>query len=135
MNSDQKILAELLQRGLRATLIRLAIIKILQRSLTPCSTQELLSLLGRQPHKTTIYRETEALVHAGLLRGVDAGDGIRRYESAARGHHHHAICTSCRSITDLPATDCIHELRRARRTGFFVQDHDVQLFGLCANCK
>ena len=135
MENSNNVITELRRRGLRATPVRLAIIKILQRSSAPLSTQQLLSSLSGQPHKTTIYRETEALVHAGLLRGVDAGDGIRRYESAARGHHHHAICTSCRSITDLPATDCIHELRRARRTGFFVQDHDVQLFGLCANCK
>lgn len=135
MNSDQKILAELRQQGLRATPVRLAVMKTLHHSATPLSTQQLLSLLSDRPHKTTIYRETETLARTGLLRSIDVGDGIRRYESTARDHHHHAICTNCYSIAELAAADCSHELRGARQAGFLVQDHDVQILGLCASCK
>lgn len=135
MTGNKKVIADLRTRGMRATPIRLSIISMLRRSTTPLSTRQILATLSGQPHKTTVYRETETLTRAGLLRGIDAGDGIKRYESTAREHHHHVICTKCRSIADLPATDCMHELRRARRTGFFVKDHDVQIFGLCANCK
>ena len=135
MKNNEKVAITLRNRGLRTTPFRLAIIKAMSRIPSPLSPQQLLSLLEGRPHKTTIYRETETLVRAGLLRSVDAGDGIRRYESATRKHHHHAICTNCRSIKEIPASSCLQELRSARRIGFSIQDHDVQVFGLCPNCK
>jgi Fe2+ or Zn2+ uptake regulation protein len=135
MTGNKKVISDLRTRGMRTTPIRLSIISILQRSTAPLSTQQLLATLSGHPHKTTVYRETETLARAGLLRSIDIGDGIKRYESTTREHHHHVICTSCRSIKEIPASSCLQELRSARRIGFSVQDHDVQIFGLCANCK
>ena len=57
------------------------------------------------------------------------------------GHHHHLICTTCSRIDDFAISiDDEHELlkalgRRAKRAGFVVSGHRLDLVGTCANCN
>ena len=85
----------------------------------------------------TVYRTMKLLVESGLASARQFGDGQTRYEpSAGRGHHDHLICTSCGTIVEF-ANEKIETLQElvARRHGFEVQSHKLELYGRCERCR
>ena len=89
------------------------------------------------PGLTTVYRSLESLVGAGLVQGVDLGDGERRYELITPGeHHHHLICDHCRQSVHLDQC-VIEDIESSIRTayGFDVRSHVLEIFGVCKNCR
>jgi Fur family transcriptional regulator, ferric uptake regulator len=65
------------------------------------------------------------------------GDGQTRYEAAAgRPHHDHLICTVCGEIVEF-ANERIESLQElvAKRHGFEVESHRLELYGRCAKCR
>jgi Fur family ferric uptake transcriptional regulator len=85
----------------------------------------------------TVYRTMKLLVDCGLASARQFGDGQTRYESSAgRAHHDHLICTSCGAIVEF-ANEQIEALqeRVARRHGFEVHRHKLELYGRCGRCR
>lgn len=85
----------------------------------------------------TVYRTLRLLKEAGLATGMSFGDGFARYEPPSkRGHHDHLICRGCGRIVEFE-NNRIEELQRevARRHGFLVTDHRMELYGLCGACR
>jgi len=92
----------------------------------------------RDPHVSlaTVYRTMKLLSECGLAAPRQFGDGQTRYEAAAgRQHHDHLICTACGEIVEF-ADDRIEELQAlvARRHGFEVERHKLELYGRCERC-
>jgi Fe2+ or Zn2+ uptake regulation protein len=51
-------------------------------------------------------------------------------------HHHHVVCSHCgrsRDIDDAGLRRVVRDI--ARRTGFRIDDHRLELFGLCPDCQ
>ncbi len=86
---------------------------------------------------TTIYRTMKLLSDAGLAREVDLGDGMTRYEHLYNHKHHdHMICTECgRSIEFFNAQIEALQDAASEKLGFRVQDHRLQIYGLCGSCR
>ena len=85
----------------------------------------------------TVYRTMKLLVECGLASARQFGDGQTRYEpSAGRAHHDHLICTGCGDIIEF-ANERIESLQEtvARRHGFEVESHKLELYGRCARCR
>ncbi|MGC3998455.1 MAG: Fur family transcriptional regulator [Anaeromyxobacter sp.] len=85
----------------------------------------------------TVYRTMKLLAEGGLAVARQFGDGQTRYEVAAgRAHHDHLICTACAAIVEF-ADDEIEALQAAvaRRHGFLVERHRLELYGRCAQCS
>jgi Fur family transcriptional regulator, ferric uptake regulator len=85
----------------------------------------------------TVYRTMKLLVESGLATARHFGDGQTRYEPAMRRHHHdHLICTTCGAIVEFES-ERIEELqdRVARRHGFEVEHHRLEIYGRCARCR
>ena len=85
----------------------------------------------------TVYRTMKLLAECGLATARQFGDGQTRYEPAAgRAHHDHLICTLCGEIVEF-ANERIETLQAlvARRHGFEVESHRLELYGRCARCK
>ena len=85
----------------------------------------------------TVYRTMKLLSESGLAHARNFGDGQTRYEAAiGREHHDHLICTSCQTIIEFE-NDQIERLQEAvaRRHGFKVISHKMELYGLCKNCQ
>ena len=132
------IARELRSTQLRVTTVRVALLKMLRNSSTPRSVAELLGSLRRQaPNKTTLYRELETLIAAGLVREVQLGERQKRYEAADRPHHHHIVCVDCGKTDDVFVDQDIERHARAvsRATHFKVLDHSLEFSGLCADCN
>jgi Fur family ferric uptake transcriptional regulator len=85
----------------------------------------------------TVYRTMKLLADCGLAVPRQFGGGQTRYEAAgARGHHDHLICTGCGEIVEF-ANEKIETLQSlvARRHGFEVESHKLELYGRCARCR
>jgi Fur family ferric uptake transcriptional regulator len=86
---------------------------------------------------TTVYRTLKLLNEAGLATSKNFGDGYARFESAAQQEHHdHLICTGCGKIVEF-VNDQIERLQEdiAKRHGFRVTDHTLDIYGLCRDCN
>ncbi|MBX5482170.1 MAG: transcriptional repressor [Myxococcaceae bacterium] len=85
----------------------------------------------------TVYRTMKLLADCGLAHPRNFGDGQTRYEAAVGRHHHdHLICTRCGLIVEFE-NDRIEALQDAvaRKHGFTVVSHKMELYGLCRNCQ
>jgi Fur family ferric uptake transcriptional regulator len=86
----------------------------------------------------TVYRTMKLLADCGVaVPRQFGGDGQTRYEAAAgRPHHDHLICTSCGEIVEF-ANERIESLQElvAKRHGFEVESHRLELYGRCARCR
>jgi len=134
-------LAEYLSKqGLKATRQRDKVLEVFIASKQHLSAEELYVLV----HKAhpgigfaTVYRTLKLLSQAGLAAEGRFEDGIARYEyTASRAHHDHLICTRCGLIVEFE-NEQIEQLQKAvaQRNGFLVQNHKLELYGLCNGCK
>ncbi len=87
--------------------------------------------------QATVYRTLKLLAEAGLAREMMMPDGHTRYEHQLAGEHHdHLVCTSCGAIIEFE-DETIEQLQRdiAKRHGFTLTAHRMQLCGLCPACS
>jgi Fur family transcriptional regulator, ferric uptake regulator len=117
---------------------RQAILKILRKQSHPLTTKEILSETDKID-LATIYRAMHLLEKMQMVKRIDFGDGVARFELAGEGddnHHHHLICTKCGSI--IAIEECIlHEIesRLAAAHNFSSVSHKLEFFGICSRCQ
>jgi Fur family transcriptional regulator, ferric uptake regulator len=126
--------------GLRATGARLTVLRVLSGRSAPASHPEVAqALAGDGWDRATLYRNLVDLTRVGLLRRVDHGDHVWRFELAeAGGHrdedHPHFLCTVCGDLACLPGVDLSvpggADLPEAVRAGHVA----IQLRGTCDHC-
>jgi Fur family transcriptional regulator, peroxide stress response regulator len=83
----------------------------------------------------TIYRNLRLLKEAGYIQKVDLSSEQGRFDGNT-GDHYHLRCKKCGLIIDLdePVRRSI-EARVARKTGFKVTGHRLEVMGLCPECQ
>jgi Fur family ferric uptake transcriptional regulator len=132
------ILDNLKERGHRLTPQRVMIVNILEESEGHISAEEIYSRLhDRYPYTniSTVYRTLELLKELGLATQTDLGEGIVRYHSQEKGHHHHLICKSCGRVEDLPES-ALFPLRDSllKEYKFKAELRHMAIFGYCQKC-
>lgn len=83
----------------------------------------------------TVYRTLEALCRVGAAATRPGRGGESAYLFCGGDHHHHAVCTKCGSVADVPCRSTAgieRSLRAALR--FRLTKHQMEFFGLCARC-
>lgn len=82
-----------------------------------------------------VYDALRALTEAGLVRRIEPAGSPTRYETRVGDNHHHLVCRSCGSVTDV---DCAvgHApcLEPASAAGYQVDEAEVVYWGLCPGC-
>jgi Fur family transcriptional regulator, ferric uptake regulator len=132
--------AYLARRGLKHSRQRERVAEIFFGLRGHVSVDELLAHARRDDRRVslaTVYRTMKLLAECGLAAAREFGDGQTRYEVAAgRAHHDHLICTRCGEIVEF-ANEQIEALQAAvaRRHGFEVERHRLELYGRCARCR
>lgn len=83
----------------------------------------------------TIYRTLAVLKSAGLVRELEYGSSLSRYEVADEPHYN-IVCTTCGQIRNipLPLFDDLNG-RVASQTAYEVHDHRLEFAGLCPRCQ
>jgi len=83
----------------------------------------------------TIYKNLHLFIESGMLGEVSLHHGSLRVETNLSPHHH-VVCRSCRSITDMQEKD-FHLAWKDNRIpdGFQVERASIEVLGLCAECQ
>ncbi len=84
---------------------------------------------------STVYRTMKLLCEAGLVHERHFRNGEALYENVAE-HHDHCICNVCGKIIEFE-NERIEELQEAvaRKFGFRLDSHKMELYGVCADCQ
>jgi Fur family ferric uptake transcriptional regulator len=86
---------------------------------------------------TTVYRTVALLVELGVVRRVHRSNGCHGYVATSPGHRHHIICQECGRTAEFLGSEDLTELvsQVEQSTDYRVDDHLLQLFGLCPECQ
>ena len=83
----------------------------------------------------TVYRNLRLLAQSGEIRQLDIAGSLSRFDGNSDNHYHFR-CEKCGRLFDLDEpVDCSIEDRVARKTGFKVTTHHLELIGLCPDCQ
>lgn len=115
-----------------------AILSALHSASGPVPVSDILRKLASRKvviDKVTVYRKLELLLSLGVIQEVLLSGEKKYYELTGR-HHHHLVCLSCERVTDWIPDESVlkREECRLKRTGFQVQYHSLELFGVCKQC-
>ncbi len=132
-------LDELQDNGYRTTGSRRAVIEVLANSERALNPTEVYDLARKQYDSlglVTVYRTLAKLEELDLIQQVHQPDGCEAYIAAVPGHQHLLICQGC-GRTEYFRGDNLDPLmeRVGIESGFLIQDHWLQLFGLCSACR
>jgi Fur family ferric uptake transcriptional regulator len=86
--------------------------------------------------RATLFRALDLLAELGVLERLDLPTGEHAYVPCAPKHHHHLVCSRCGRTTeveDLGVAAAVDEI--ARRSGYRIDSHRLELFGLCRHCQ
>ena len=124
--------------AVRLTRQRAAIYTALAATTSHPSVDELYRIVKRrQPmiSRNTVYYTLGVLRNAGLVREVNVGHDMARYDGNV-SLHHHLICLGCGSIVDVMDDELNRlQLSSAQAKGFDVLRHRVEFYGYCVSCQ
>jgi Fur family peroxide stress response transcriptional regulator len=138
-NRLEAMLGRLKDRGMRITPQRLEVLRILAWSEGHPSVEDIHQQVTKVFPTTslaTTYKTVALLKELDEVLELGFGDGSNRYDGHKPYPHPHVICTRCKKILDPDLsmlTDMAEEV--ARETGFRIQTHRLDFFGLCPQCQ
>jgi Fur family transcriptional regulator, ferric uptake regulator len=86
--------------------------------------------------RATVFRTLEVLEDLGAVERLDLPSGEHAYVGCEPAHHHHVVCSGCGrtdEIDDAGLRQVVADI--AQRTGYRVDDHRLEIFGLCPACQ
>lgn len=134
--SADAILSRLERLGYRDTTPRRAVVEAVCQQPGSFTAQQIADeLLPTGVGRATVFRAIAVLQELGFLSRLHVGEECHRYTLCDESHHHHMVCTTCGQV--FPFEACSVELATAdiaRRQGFSVKGHSLDIFGECAAC-
>jgi Fur family ferric uptake transcriptional regulator len=85
----------------------------------------------------TVYRTIKLLKESGVSREIKLDDGITRYEHLYNhAHHDHLICSECGKLIEVldPEIEKL-QTKLAKKHGFKIKSHKLEIYGTCKNCR
>lgn len=138
--------ADLLRtNSLRVTRQRMAVLTVLRHATGHVTASEVYERAQREApeawgslNPSTVYRTLTQLRDLGLVSQTDLGTGERTYTwraGEAEERHHHAVCTRCGAVAELPhaVLEDLSERIRAE-LGFRAELDHWAVYGECAVC-
>ena len=133
---------ELKSSGLKATLPRIKILEVFQktrlRHMTAEDVYKVLLADGSDVGLATVYRVLMQFEQAGILSRNHFETGKSVFELNEGQHHDHLVCMDCGRVEEF--FDAEIEKRQkavAHARGFELQEHALSLYGACTkkNCE
>lgn len=124
----------------KSTRQRAAVSDALGRAGAFKSAQELYESIRADGHQiglTTVYRTLQALLDAGEVDSVRRADGESMYRRCGtEEHHHHLVCRGCGWSVEIENDEVERwASKAAHKYGFSDVSHDVEVFGICTECR
>jgi Fe2+ or Zn2+ uptake regulation protein len=86
--------------------------------------------------RATLFRALDLLTELRVVERLDLPTGEHAYVPCAPAHHHHVICSRCGRTTEVEdsgVAEAVAEI--ARRSGYRIDTHRLEMFGLCRHCQ
>lgn len=132
-------LSALQEHGYRLTGARRAVVEVVAatpRALTPLEVFAAARLSDPALGLVTVYRTLEKLEELQLIQRVHQPQGCQAFIPAGQGHQHLLLCQKCGRALFFEGDDLEPLFTSlAQRTGYSIQEHWLQLFGLCQTCR
>jgi Fur family ferric uptake transcriptional regulator len=133
---------ELKSSGLKATLPRIKILEVFQRTarrhMTAEDVYKALLSEGADIGLATVYRVLMQFEQAGLLSRSNFESGKAVFELNEGQHHDHLVCLTCGRVEEFFDPE-IEQRQRviATNRGFELQEHSLALYARCvkADCQ
>ena len=131
---------DLRSAGLKVTLPRLKILKLLeasdQRHLSAEDLYKELLESGEDIGLATVYRVLTQFEEAGLVNRHRFEGGQSVFELDHGHHHDHMVCVKCGRVDEF-VDDVIEERQRsiAERLDYEMTDHSLYIYGICPVCR
>ncbi len=138
--NDNPYKAILINKAVKNTKHREAILEILEKSDKPLTAEEIFLMLksdGGTTCLSTVYRTIEMFDDKGLvLKSNSVSDGKARFELNNMEHKHHVVCVACHKIIvidECPFSEFEKKLKN--KINFDVTGHKFEIYGHCNECK
>lgn len=129
----------------RYTSQRRLIVTVLSASDRPLMIQQMLkrsSSTKKVLAQSSLYRNLVVLEDVGVVQRIFSTDDVARYElnDDILGHHHHLVCSKCGDIRDVRIPESLESsldstlAKIAKRSGFKLEQHRLDLIGRCGKC-
>jgi Fur family transcriptional regulator, ferric uptake regulator len=123
----------------RLTTQRRSIMRQLAATKKYVTAQELHARLSRVAPGiglATVYRTLEMLRAMGFVASRSRASGETAYLYCGGDHHHHAVCTRCGRVDDVPCRS-MPKFERMLSSGlrFRLTEHELEFYGVCARCS
>ena len=86
--------------------------------------------------RATVFRTLDVLADLHAVERLDLPTGEHAYVACEPAHHHHVVCSSCgasRDVDDAGWRSVVRDIEK--KTGYRIDDHRLELFGVCADCR
>jgi Fur family ferric uptake transcriptional regulator len=127
--------------GYRLTAPRRALAELIAGRRGHFTAEELLGESRRRRlglTRATVFRSLDVLADLELVERLDLPSGDHAFVACqpAQQHHHHIVCSSCGRSTEVADNGFdVVAASIARSTGYRVDLHRLELFGLCPSCR
>ena len=123
---------ELKSSGLKATLPRIKILEVFQRTAQRHMTAEDVYKALLQVGLATVYRVLMQFEQAELLSRSHFESGKSVFELNEGQHHDHLVCLTCGRVEEFFDAEIEQRQRAvAAARGFELQDHALSLYAVC----
>lgn len=137
--TNQTWLTQLKQNGYRLTEARRAVVHAIagsRRALTPLEVFDLARRRYPALGLVSVYRTLEKLEQLHLIQRVHQPAGCQAFIAARSGHQHLLLCQRCGKVMFFEGDDLNSLIASiSDRTGYRIDEHWLQLFGLCEGCR
>ncbi len=85
--------------------------------------------------RATLFRALDLLIELGVVERLDLPSGEHAYVPCAPAHHHHVVCSRCGRTAEVDDAGLLGAVREIeRQSGFRIDAHRLEMFGLCRHC-
>lgn len=86
--------------------------------------------------RATVFRSLEVLAELGVVERLDLPSGGHAFVACESAHHHHVVCSRCGRSSDVADSGLAAIIADVgRRSGYRIESHRLELFGLCPSCQ
>ena len=139
MVNVQPLLDALSEAGVRRSEPRRAVAELIASRDGHFTARELVDdAAGRRlgVGRATVFRALELFADLRLVERLDLPSGEHAYVVCEPVHHHHVVCSRCGRSTEVEDCGMSAVAREvARRTGYRIERHRLELFGICPDCR
>ena len=139
MSEATPFLSAIGRAGYRLTQPRRAVAELVDHQSSHFTAAQLMDEAERRRleiGRATVFRTLELFSELGVVERIDLPSGEHAYIACEPVHHHHVVCSHCgrtREVEDGGMGVVVREV--ARRTGYVVDSHRLELYGACPSCQ